>query len=95
MLKVEGWGGPIETPPPSRLHETIFSSRLLGLIHILNHTKITYINTSSEIKKCKTTIKAENNKTNRTVALKKDKQFHCRIYTKNCKVSQNLTRKRT
>ena len=34
MSIVEGEGGPID-PPPSRLHVTIFSSRLLGLLLLL------------------------------------------------------------
>ena len=31
VSKVEGWGGPIAPPPPSRLRVTIFSRRLLRL----------------------------------------------------------------
>ena len=34
MSKVEGGGGPID--PPSRLRVTFFSSRLLGLMIIVN-----------------------------------------------------------
>ena len=35
MSKVEGGGGPIDLPPPSRPRVTIISSRLLGLSKIV------------------------------------------------------------
>ena len=42
MSKVEGGGGPIDTPPPSGLCVTIFSSRLLGLNDLMLHVERKY-----------------------------------------------------